>query len=792
MKIGIDLRPLAGGESGGIAPHVKGVLEAMMRAHPEDHFHVFCTIFSRSLLDCDLPNVTARTFPAFNFYCQLDAVAADGGIDVLFRAFPTPGGPAFPMHRQIVVAPDLQHEAMSDFFDPEILRGRRKAFNLALSSAGAIGTSTRFGRKTILDHPWTLCRDVFLMPPALRHDQSHVERGDLTDAERALAPTGRYFFFPANLWPHKNHRRVLGAMRRVASRHPDVSLVLSGHPEGWTQLASDFADVPARHVGFVSARMLRHLYQHAMALCFFSLYEGFGMPLLEAFDAGCPVLCSNTTSLPEVAGDAALTVDPTDEPAIAAAMLRALDEPDLRRALIDRGRDRASLWDWRRSARNLHDACLRVAGRADRGEVIVTEPPRVSIVTPSYNQGRFLRRTIESVLTQDYPHIDYRVIDGGSTDESVEILQGYGDRFPWVSERDRGQTHAINKGFERADGRIRAYLNSDDVLKPGAVAAAVEYFRARPWIDMIYGRADYIDEFGGKIGDYPTSPYSFAHLVNECMVCQPATFWTRRIAERVGPFDESLHFGMDYDYWLRIDRFGGVIEHVDQSLAASRMYASNKTLSSREKVYAEVFAITRRHAGRTPLSYFAGLWHHRVAERSDTWAGKLRWLPGAHLQLALLHHKLHHGDWDSPRRLMRDGGAAIRHWLWTRRATQALFSRVGPLAALAERDRTVRGMHADNWIAPHAILTPRHPRRGATMRLCGTTPVETDLRVRAGGRTLIERHLAPGIEHRIEFTLPIGARRIELRFSHHVLDAVHRRLSFLVSDTNLFAESDWV
>jgi Glycosyltransferases, probably involved in cell wall biogenesis len=134
-------------------------------------------------------------------------------------------------------------------------------------------------------------------------------------------------------------------------------------------------------------------------------------------------------------------------------------------------------------------ACMRVSRRAgERRAAIMSyeaRPPLVSIVTPSYNQGRFIRRTIESVLSQSYPFIEYVVVDGRSTDETVDILKSYGSRLKWISEEDRGQTHAINKGMDMVSGEILAYLNSDDVLAPDAVAKAVRYFDQHPTCSMI-------------------------------------------------------------------------------------------------------------------------------------------------------------------------------------------------------------------------------------------------------------------------------------------------------------------
>lgn len=247
--------------------------------------------------------------------------------------------------------------------------------------------------------------------------------------------------------------------------------------------------------------------------------------------------------------------------------------------------------------------------------------PLVSIVTPSFNQGKFLRRTIESVLNQTYPHVEYCVLDGGSTDESVDILRSYGDRFPWVSGPDGGQTQAINTGLANSRGDILAYLNSDDTLEPDAVAKVVAHFHRRPACDMVYGDAFYIDEHDRRTGRYETRPYSWANLLRNCIVCQPAAFWRRRIAERVGPFDESLQYAMDYEYWMRIDRAGGVIEYLPEVLAYSRLHADAKTLAARGKCYEDTFAVCRRHGGSVHLWHWIGYWSYlcRRPDASRVW-----------------------------------------------------------------------------------------------------------------------------------------------------------------------------
>jgi glycosyltransferase involved in cell wall biosynthesis len=286
----------------------------------------------------------------------------------------------------------------------------------------------------------------------------------------------------------------------------------------------------------------------------------------------------------------------------------------------------------------------------------------VSIVTPSYNQGRFLRRTIDSVLTQDYPHIEYVVVDGGSTDESLDILRGCDRRVRWVSERDRGQSDAINKGFAAARGDILAYVNSDDVLLPGAVAATVRYFEQHPDWDLIYGNAYHIDVEDQVLGHYPTAPYSFARLLQDCCICQPATFWRRRIADRIGPFADDLHFAMDYDYWMRVDRAGGRLVLVPEFLACSRLYPETKTMSRRRDVYREIFQTCCKHAGEVSFSHCLAYWHYQCRERGAGWPRHLAGVPNAAWWLALIHAR-----WLRQRAVLPFAadvvGSACRRWL---------------------------------------------------------------------------------------------------------------------------------
>jgi glycosyltransferase involved in cell wall biosynthesis len=800
MKIGIDLRQLTLGASGGMAQLVTGVCEYMFALHPEHEYLIFCTPFNRSLLNCTAPHVRYFTLPIQTYFEEVDRIAAEERLPVLFRTYPMGDTLCYPLWKQIFLIPDNQHETYPEFFTPEVLSTRRAAFSTALRGAGAIGTISEFARKALAEFPDARCNDFFLMGPALQ--TVHGLGGaavELIASEQALIPASDYFLFPANLWKHKNHRRLLEAFRLLRQRtNRDISLVLTGHPAGWAELSKDFPDLPVHHLGFVRPELLRVLFERARALLFFSLYEGFGMPLLEAFDAGTPVLCSNTTSLPEVGGDAVLSCDPTNVEAMAAVMERILSDEGLRRDLVRRGKARLDFYSWEKSAHSLVRACERVAageGRVQRSPSQIAEPahmPLVSIVTPSYNQGRFLQRTIESVLNQSYPNIEYVVIDGGSTDESVDILRSYGDRFKWVSEKDRGQTHAINKGMARVSGEILAYLNSDDVLLPGAIERVVDFFRRHPKCDMVYGDADYIDENDRVTGRYNTAEYSYNRLLEDCMVCQPAAFWTRRIAEKIGPFDESLDFTMDYDYWLRIANASGEIYFIPEKLACSRLYPDTKTMSARSKIYKEIFKTCLKHAGQVHQNYYFGYWHHLIHERANLASRILRRRPGLHARLGWLHHKWNHRHRYTLKHVAAFvASRAVRRLGSLDRKGGAITKMVAPAISMVANIAPVTGYWSDNWLAPMVSIAPRKRAAGQALRIAGIAPTDSVMSVLAGDEKILEFKCAAGRYEAVSFLADqVGDKRITIEFSSPILDDAGRRVAFLLQDTNLFSEAD--
>jgi len=232
---------------------------------------------------------------------------------------------------------------------------------------------------------------------------------------------------------------------------------------------------------------------------------------------------------------------------------------------------------------------------------------KVSVVIPSYNQGHFVRATLDSVLTQDHADVEVLVYDGGSTDETVPILESYDGKIEFVSQKDDGQADAINQGLQRARGEILAYLNSDDIYYPKAVSRVVEYFDAHPECAALYGDAYHLNEDGSIMEPYYTERWSYPRLFQVCYLCQPAVFWRRDVMERFGIFDPTLQYALDYDYWLRIGRQIDFHYLEGAYLAGSRLHQDTKTLSQRVKVHREILDVVMRHCTEPPDSWMMNL-----------------------------------------------------------------------------------------------------------------------------------------------------------------------------------------
>jgi glycosyltransferase involved in cell wall biosynthesis len=226
------------------------------------------------------------------------------------------------------------------------------------------------------------------------------------------------------------------------------------------------------------------------------------------------------------------------------------------------------------------------------------EQPLVSIITPSYNQANFLEETIRSVLDQGYPNLEYIIVDGGSTDGSLEIIQKYADRLAWwVSEPDQGQTDAINKGFSQAKGEILAWLNSDDTYLPAAVAEAVGYLQAHPEIGTVYGDANIIDDEENVIGRFPAKQTDNRRLMRGYVhVPQQATFFRAELWRKVGPLDPTFFFAMDYDLWVRLSQHAP-LKYYSRLWANFRLHGGAKSIEADDRCWPEMVRVHRREGG---------------------------------------------------------------------------------------------------------------------------------------------------------------------------------------------------
>lgn len=224
--------------------------------------------------------------------------------------------------------------------------------------------------------------------------------------------------------------------------------------------------------------------------------------------------------------------------------------------------------------------------------------PIVSVVTPSYNQARFIEETIRSVLAQDYPNIEYIIVDGSSSDGSAAIIQKYADRLAWwVSEKDQGHADALNKGFIHASGEILAWLNSDDTYYPGAVSEAVAFLQANPEVGMVYADADLTDEEGHIIGRFASRQTDYKRLLRGSVhIPQATTFFRASLWQQIGPLDLSLYFAFDYNLWVQLAKVSR-LQYLPRRWATFRLHREGKSVRFDDRCYPDMLRVYQRERG---------------------------------------------------------------------------------------------------------------------------------------------------------------------------------------------------
>lgn len=350
--------------------------------------------------------------------------------------------------------------------------------------------------------------------------------------------------------------------------------------------------------------------------------------------------------------------------------------------------------------------------------------PVVTIVTPSYNQGEFIRATIESVLAQDYPQLEYIVMDGGSTDQTAAIAAEYASRLTWISERDRGQAHAINKGFQRAKGDIVAWLNSDDILLPGAISRAVSAFGDAPTrIGAIYGDGYLMDREGRFTRTFPfTEPFNLWRLTYlSDYVLQQSTFFRRAAVEEVGWLDEDLHYALDWDLLIKLGkRFG--LHYVPEYFGALREYPEAKSFAGGRARIEEIRRVLERHTG---LKHAPGYWTYGLGNLYESWVQREQRGPA---------------------------------WLRVPARIAGLGVRVATGVPILLIQRHAQGLYADRWASDR--LKWMLPEGAMKVAVRGHIPEEwrgmvQTLTIHAAGRELGRWAVGPG-DFELRFERPAG------------------------------------
>ena len=253
--------------------------------------------------------------------------------------------------------------------------------------------------------------------------------------------------------------------------------------------------------------------------------------------------------------------------------------------------------------------------------------PLISIITPSFNQGEYIEDTIKSVVSQNYPNIEYIIVDGSSTDETLDILKKYKKKIRWISEKDNGQADAVNKGIKLTKGEIVAWLNSDDILLPDAVNRIANFFSRNHEVMMVYGKCYYIDQVGEIIGKYPTEEFSFEKLARFNFISQPSTFFKRNAFYDVGGLNSGLHYSLDYDLWIRISaRFK--VKYLSEFLSGYRLHETSKTVAYSQALsnHKEGLNTALRYYNWAPANRVYGYCYHIIEPKLPMTIRKFRLL----------------------------------------------------------------------------------------------------------------------------------------------------------------------
>lgn len=610
MRLGINIVSLYPGKIGGAEQYVRNLLKQLMKI---DNLEIWLMInpeaFSTFLEEHNLHLCEIKWEEDRD--AQMNFLIDYNRIEIMFSPlfFIAPEKCSVPTVASIL---DVQHEFFPEYFERKVLESIRSSTHTTLEQVDGIITISNFSKETISEKYNVNPKKIQVT--YLNSDEcfeTDLNEEKLLKIKKKIGY--KYLFYPANTWPHKNHMNLLKAYVILKNKYNmDMKLVFTGDGKQEQDEIKQFIRMNSledniSYLGYLPQGDMPYVFANAEILVFPSVFEGFGIPLVEAMRAGTPIVCSQCGSIPEVAGEAALYFDAYNPEDIAEKIYLLQSDETLKKNLINKGKRQAQRYSWKRCAEDTFEYLNKIYSQQKPIEKAnrFSRRPLVSIVTPSYNQGEFIKETIESVLGQSYSNIEYIVLDGASTDNTVDILKTFDDKLTWVSEKDEGQADAVNKGIRRARGEIIGWLNSDDTYFPETIEKIVEYFYDHPCTDMVYGEAYYIDKDGNITERYHTEKFNRKRLAEQCIICQPTAFFTREIVEKVGLLEKEYQLSMDYELWMRISG-QGKIAYIPEYLATSRMYEENKTLSRRDEVYKETCAAVKKHFGYVPVTWIDG------------------------------------------------------------------------------------------------------------------------------------------------------------------------------------------
>ena len=502
------------------------------------------------------------------------------------------------------VVNDLQHLDHPEFFSADELVHRADYLGRLVAVADEIVVPSTFTKQSVEKHLSPTAPISVVPYPALRTWLPDDADAD-ADADDPCPGTAPYLLYPANAWPHKNHDRLLQALaihrqRCKESGRTPVRLActgsLLGHRSRLEQQVVELglASLVDLH-GHVSDADLQRLYRRSQGLVFPSLYEGFGLPVLEAMAFGKPVACSESGALPEVAGDAVLYFDPLSPPAIADAIDALAHDEALARELVERGGRQASTFTTDRcvdATLRLLDGMASAATGARR-----TARPSIAVVMPSLEQARFIERSIDSVVAQGDVVDEFIVSDGGSTDGTVDILERRSDVLSYVSAPDGGQAAAVNTAIGKTSSDVIAWLNSDDVYYRGSLDAVATVFEHHPELEWVYFASNYIGPDDEYLEPYYNRPWDPTVFRERCFICQPGCFFRSTLIRDVGMLDETLRYCMDYELWFRMSKVCRPV-YVPVVTSGSRLHPETKSLGQRTAVLEEIIDTLARIDGK--------------------------------------------------------------------------------------------------------------------------------------------------------------------------------------------------